>query len=291
MNIQKNIIGWYFSTPYFIYAILFFCIPLVWAIWLSTMDWNLISVTREWVGINNFIESIQSEKIQAAFWNSLKYMAVLIPLVLTTATVIGLVLYHLPQKIKGLYSVSFFIPYLTSGVAVSVMVRYFFNYGSVFNVFLRESFNLDIRWFQDPFWAFFIIVGLIVWKISGYYALIILAALDSIPKEIYDAASVDGVGKIQRFFRITIPMIVSSYSTVLVLVTGLIFGIFTEPFLLTGGGPLLATTSWYLELFNTSFIRFDSGLGASIAILNAIQIFVTIRLITWVMEKVDYNAN
>jgi len=184
-----------------------------------------------------------------------------------------------------------FIPYLTSGVAVSVVVRYFFSYSSLFNLFLREQLNLDIRWFQDPFWAFLIIVGIIVWKISGYYALIILAALESVPKEIYDAAALDGASNLLKFFRITLPMIVSSVSTVLVLLAGLVFGIFTEPYLLTGGGPLLSTTTWYLELYNMSFVRFESGQGAAIAILNAVQIFITLRLLTYVMDKLDYNSN
>ena len=288
---SKNRIGWTFSAPYIIYGLIFFCIPLVWAIWLSTMDWNLMSITRTWVGLQNFIDAVSGEKVQAAFFNSLKYMAVLLPSVMIIATAIALLLHNLPSKIKGIYSVSFFVPYLTSGVAVSVVVRYFFSYSSLFNVFLREQMGMDIRWFQSPFWAFAIIIGIVVWKISGYYALIILAALESIPQEIYDAAEVDGARGFAGFFRITLPMILSSISTVLVLLAGLIFGIFSEPYLLTGGGPLLSTTTWYLELYNTSFVRFDSGLGASIAILNAVQIFITIRLLTLVMDKLDYNAD
>jgi multiple sugar transport system permease protein len=288
---KKDIIGWLFSTPYFIYGIVFFLIPLIWAIWLSTMDWNLMSFNRNFVGLQNFISAIGDEKVRAAFLNSFKYMAVLLPAVLIFSTAIALLLSKLPKSIKGIYSVSFFIPYLTSSVAISVVVRYFFSYSSIFNVFLREKCNLDINWFQSPFWAFSIIVGLIVWKIAGYYALIILAALESVPQEIYDAAAVDGVTGFKKYIYITLPIILSSMTTVIVLVTGLIFGIFSEPYLLTSGGPLLATTTWHLELFNASFVRFDSGFGAAIAILNAIQIFISIRLITMIMDKFDYNSN
>ncbi|KGE70812.1 carbohydrate ABC transporter permease [Spirochaeta lutea] len=287
---ERTKIGVIFSTPYFVFAIVFFLIPLVWAVWLSTMDWNLMAIEKTWVGLGNYLSAFTSERVQAAFLNTFKYMAVLIPGVTIFATGIAVLLHNLPQSIKGVYSVSFFIPYLTSGVAVSVVVRYFFSYSSVFNTFLRDQLNVDVRWFQDPTPAFFIITGIIIWKISGYYALIILAALESIPKEIHDAAAVDGATGVQGFFRITLPMIVSSYSTVIVLLAGLIFGIFSEPFLLTGGGPNLATTSWYLELYTTSFVKFDSGMGAAIAILNAIQIFITIRLITYVLNKIDYNA-
>ena len=288
---SKDLIGWLFSTPYFIYGIIFFAIPLIWAIWLSSMDWNLMSFTKKFVGLQNFIDAVSNEKIHAAFFNTFKYMAVLLPAVLIFSTAIALLLSKLPKAIKGLYSVSFFIPYLTSGVAVSVIIRFFLSYSSLFNVFLREQLNLDIKWFQSPFWAFVIICGMIVWKISGYYALIILAALESVPQEIYDAAAIDGVTGFNKYKYITLPMILSSMTTVVVLVTGLIFGIFGEPFLLTGGGPFLATTTWTLELYNASFVRFDSGYGAAIALINAVQIFIVIGVITKVMNKLDYQSN
>lgn len=288
-SLQKNVMGWAFSTPYLAFALVFFAIPLVWALWLSTMDWNLMSVNRTWVGLQNFVKALTNERILAASLNTLWYILVLVPTVLGTSTFIAFVLHKLPRKIKGIFSVSFFIPYLTSGVAISVFVRYFFSYSSVLNTFLREQMDLDIRWFQDPGWAFLIIVGLIVWKISGYYALIILASLESIPPEVHDAADVDGATGFQKFFRITIPMITNSYSTVVILLVGLVFGIFSEPFLLTGGGPNLATTTWYLELFNTSFVRFESGMGAAVAILNAIQVFIMIRIISSLMSRIDHN--
>lgn len=288
--LEKDRVGWIFSAPYFAHGLFFFLIPLVWALWLSTMDWNLMSVHRSFVGFRNFIDAVLNVRVQAAFFNSLKYIVVLVPIVMTVSISIALLLHKLPHSVKGIYSVAFFIPYLTSGVAVSVVVRYFFNYSSVFNQFLRDRLRLDIKWFQDPFWAFAIIVGIVVWKISGYYALIVLAALDSIPKEVFDAAAVDGATGFHLFFKIILPMMVSSLSTVLLLLTGLIFGIFSEPYLLTGGGPNLSTTTWFLELFNTSFVRFESGLGAAIAIINAIQIFITIRLMSYVIDKFDYNA-
>lgn len=288
---KKDLIGWLFSTPYFIYAIILFLIPLLWAFWLSTMDWNLMSYTRDFVGFKNFTKAFTDEKIRAAFFNTFKYLAVLLPSILVFSTIIALLLSKLPKSIKGIYSVSFFIPYLTSGVAIAVFIRFFLSYSSVFNVFLREQLNLEIRWFQSPFWAFMIIIGMIVWKISGYYALIILAALESVPQDVYEAAALDGVTGFNKYRYITLPMILSSMTTIVVLATGLIFTVFGEPFLLTQGGPSLATTTWVLELFNASFVRFDSGYGAAIALLNAIQIFISIRIITKVMNRFDYNSN
>ena len=82
-------------------------------------------------------------------------------------------------------------------------------------------------------------------------------------------------------------MIIPTLTTVVVLAAGLAFGIFTEPYLLTGGGPNLATTTWQLEIYNTSFTNFQSGYGAAIAIANAVHIFVSIKIITFIMEKIN----
>lgn len=281
--------GWILSSPYLAWAFVFFLIPLVWAVWLSGMDWNLMALDKTWVGFGNFVEALTSPKVHAAFINSLKYIAFLMPMVMVSAMLTALLLNALPRGIKGFYSVSFFIPYLTSGVAVSVFIRYFFSYSSMFNIFLREKLDVDITWFQSPLWAFLIIIGVIAWKLSGYYALIFLAALEALPDEIMDAAEVDGANIFQKFFQIKLPMMISSISTVAVLLTGVTFGIFSEPYLLTGGGPSGATTTWYLELFNASFVRFESGLGASIAILNAVEIFIAIRLITMLADRLDHN--
>ena len=82
-------------------------------------------------------------------------------------------------------------------------------------------------------------------------------------------------------------MILPTLTTVLVLATGLAFGIFTEPYLLTGGGPNLSTTSWQLEIYNTSFTRFQSGYGAAMAIVSAVQIFITLRIVNFVADKLN----
>jgi multiple sugar transport system permease protein len=178
----------------------------------------------------------------------------------------------------------FFIPYLTSGVATSVMIKYVFSYNSALNIFLRNQFDIDINWMQSKA-AFWVLVGMIVWKMSGYYALFVLSAIESISADVYEAAAIDNCTGINKFFMITLPMITPTMTSVIVLAAGLSFQIFAEPFLLTGGGPSLDTTTWQLEIYNSSFVRFQAGYGAAMAIINAIQIFVTIKIITVIMNK------
>lgn len=284
---RSNLVGWLLNSPYLIYSIIFFLIPLIWAIWLSLMDWNLMSKNKKFVGLDNFKALFSDVKVRAAFINSYRYLLPIVLLCFVCGLVIALLVSKLPDKIKGFVAVLFFIPYLTSGVATSVVVKYFFNYNSVFNSFLRENFDLNINWLTDKRYAFAVMVGIVVWKMSGYYALFILSGIESIGADVNEACALDGSRGFHKLIHVTLPMIMPTLTTVLVLATGLAFGIFTEPFLLTGGGPDLSTTSWQLEIYNTSFTKFQSGYGAAMAIANAVQIFVTLRIINFFTDKLN----
>lgn len=284
---KNSFTGWMLNLPYLIYSFLFFLLPLLWAFWLSTMEWNLMSETRRFVGVQNFLRLFSDKRVQAAFINSYRYLVPIVILCFGAGLVIALLVSQLPDKIKGVAAVLFFIPYLTSGVATSVVVKYFFNYNSAFNVFLRDRSQLDVNWLSDGHFAFYIMVGIVVWKMGGYYALFLLSGIEGIDTDVNEACRLDGSHGFHKLFHITLPIIMPALTTVIVLATGLSFGIFTEPFLLTGGGPNLATTTWQLEIYNTSFTRFDSGYGAAMAIANALQIFATLRIINGAANRLN----
>lgn len=282
---QESILGWLFCSPYLAFSLVFFLIPLMWAFWLSTMDWNLMSDDKKFVGTGNFVNLFLDNKVQAAFVNSYRYLLPIVILCFAFGLAIALLVSNLPERIKGFVAVLFFIPYLTSGVATSVVVKYLLAYNSVFSVFLRERFGVDVNWLQDKRTAFAIMVILVVWKMSGYYALFILSAIEGISEDVKEACALDGSIGFHRLIHVTLPMITPTLTTVIVLATGLAFGIYTEPYLLTGGDPGLATTTWQLEIYNASFTRYQSGYAAAMAIVNAIQIFVTLRVINVVMDR------
>ena len=286
---KKSIMGWLLNAPYLVYSLIFFLIPLIWALWLSVMDWNLMSKNKVFVGLVNFKALFSDNRVRAAFINSYKYLVPIVILCFAGGLIIALLVSKLPDKIKGIVAVLFFIPYLTSGVATSVVVKYLFNYNSVLNSFLRDNFNLTINWLTDQKYAFGVMVAIVVWKMSGYYALFILSGIESINSDVNEACALDGSHGIHKLIHVTLPMIMPTLTTVIVLATGLAFGIFTEPFLLTGGGPNLTTTSWQLEIYNTSFTRFQSGYGAAMAIASAVQIFITLRIINFSTNKMNHK--
>ena len=284
MKRQKELGGWLLASPYLLSAIVFFLIPLGWSLSLVFFDWNLISPTRTYVGLGNFREAVTSPRVYNAFANTYKFMAIIVPGVLLASLCLALIVQHLPW-LKQFYAVGFFLPYLASGVAIGLVVRGLLSYDSPLNEFLRQIFGSSPRWLRDPSWATLVISFMIVWKFSGYYALIFLAGLQGIPRELYEAAALDGAGPFTQFRKITLPLLYPAFYTVLVLAVGLCFGIFTEPYVLTGGGPRFSTHTWQLEIYYQAFERFRAGYGATVAVLNAVATFVSVLLIRRVVES------
>ncbi len=283
---KGNAIAWLFNTPYIIYSVVFLFIPLGWAIWLALTDWNLMTPEYEFVGFKNFMDLFRDTKVQAAFWNAFHYLVPIVILSFIFGLGIALLVSHLPKKLKGIAAVMFFIPYLISGVSSAVLVKHLLSYNSMINVFLRDAFDININWLQSDA-AFWVLIAEIIWKLSGYYALFILAGIASIPEDVYEAADLDGCVGMKKTILITLPMITPTITSVIVLAAGVSFQIFAEPLLLTGGGPNMSTTTWLLEIYRTSFVSFRAGYGAAMAIVNAVQTFVVIQLVTWLMNKLN----
>jgi multiple sugar transport system permease protein len=152
------------------------------------------------------------------------------------------------------------------------------------NEFLRNSLGLDIDWLGSPFAALFVVAVIIAWKFTGYYALILTSGFESIGTEIYEAAMIDGVSPWQRFWKITFPLLYPALFTVLILSIGVTFGIFTEVYQLTGGGPNFATNTWQMEIFTRAFSNLQAGYASAIAIIASVVTFVSIFIIRKLLE-------
>jgi multiple sugar transport system permease protein len=284
MNKNTTKMGWLLASPYLIYSFIFFFVPLLWAVYLAFTNWNLISPNYETVGIKNFIDAFFSPSVRAAFFVTYKFMLLFVPIVIIGSLFLALIIHSLP-RLKGLFSVGYFLPYLASGVASSIVVKGILSYNSSFNDFLRKVFGLDIDWLGSPILAPLVIALMMAWKFVGYYALLFVSGLESIPKEVYEAAEIDGAVGWRRFWYITIPMLYPSFYTVTILAVGLMFGIFTEPYVLTKGGPDYATHTWQLEIYNQAFEKLNAGYGTAVAIINSIVTFASILVFRKVLEK------
>lgn len=284
MKKQNNKLGWLFTSPYLIFTLIFFLLPLLWSVWLAVTDWNMISPRINFVGLDNFIAAFRNPAIQAAFVVTYKFLLVFVPLALALSMMIALLVNSLP-RLKGLYMVAFFLPYLSSGVVTSLIVKGLLSYNGPLNTFLREQWGMNIDWLGDPGTSIFIVSLMIAWKMSGYYGLILISGLTSINQEIYEAAAIDGASKWTTFWKITFPMLYPAFFTVTVLAVGISFGIFTEVYQLTGGGPNFATNTWQMEIYNQAFVNLKSGYASAIALMAAVVTFASIGVIRTMLEK------
>lgn len=281
---KNNKLGWIFSSPYLIYTSIFFLIPLIWSAWLSITNWNMMSPDIHFVGFGNFISAVRSPGVIAAFFVTFKFLLIFVPMAVILSLMIATLVNGLP-KFKGLFLVAFFLPYLSSGVVTSLIVKGMLSFNGPFNTFLRDNFNLNIDWLGKPISALFVISFMIAWKMSGYYALIFISGLASINDELYEAAAIDGAGKWKSFWKVTIPMLYPALYTVLVLAVGTSFGIFTEVYQLTGGGPNFGTNTWQMEIYNQAFVNLNSGYASAIALISAVVTFASIGIFRKMMEK------
>lgn len=277
-------IGWMLISPYLIFGVVFFLIPLAWTFYLAFTDWNLISPKYEFVGISNFIQILKDVKVHKTFFTTYKFFLLFVPAVLICSMLEALVIYHIP-KFKSVFIIGFFLPYLASGVASSVVVRGLLSYESGINTWIRSTFGVNINWLNSTALAPMVIALIMVWKFSGYYALIIESGLESIPVDVYEAANLDGAVGLRRFFSITLPLLYPAFYTVAILATGVVFHIFTEPYLLTNGGPNGATNTWVLQIYEEAFNKLNTGYGSAIAIVAATVTFLSIGLIRKILEK------
>lgn len=281
---NKNGVGWVLISPYLVFGMIFFLIPLLWTLYLAFTDWNLISPKYNMVGIENFLKAVTDTKVHKAFFTTYKFFILFVPVVIICSMCEALVIYHMP-RFKTVFIIGFFLPYLASGVASSVVVRGLLSYDSAINAWIRHTFGVNLNWLNSSVLAPMVIALIMIWKFSGYYALIIESGLESIPTEVYEAADLDGATGFQRFFKITLPLLYPAFYTVSILATGVVFHIFTEPYLLTNGGPSGATTTWVLQIYDEAFNKLNTGYGSAVAIIAALITFLSIGLIRKVLEK------
>lgn len=280
---KNNKLGWFLSSPYIIFSIIFFFLPLLWSIWLSVTDWNMISPDINFIGLDNFIKAVKSPAIHSSFFVTYEFLIIFVPMALLLSMIVAMLVHHLP-KFKGLYMVIFFLPYLSSGVVSSLVVKGLLSYNGPVNKMLREYFSFDVNWLQTPHTVIPIISLMIAWKMSGYYGLILLSGLQNINTEIYESALLDGANRWETFWKITFPMLYPALYTVLILAIGVSFGIFTEVYQLTGGGPDYATNTWQMEIYNQAFVNLNSGYASAIALISSVVTFLSIGILRKLIE-------
>jgi len=264
-----------FLAPSAVPMLLFVFVPMFGALLVSASSWNLIG-DFEFIGIDNYIKLLTSEKTLLVFGNSFYYVAGYLPSVFLIGLLFALAL---NTKVKGRFAfrAAFFLPVVTSWIAVSIVWRWLLNPSNgVVNTIL-ESVGIDgPGWWTDPVWAMPAIIIASAWKDIGFVTIILLAGLQNINQDHIEAAMLDGANWFKRLFSVVLPML--SPSIFFVFVISMINGIqvFDQVYAMTGGGPGDSTRVVMQQIYDLSFRYGKAGEAAALSWL----LFIVIMLVT-----------
>jgi multiple sugar transport system permease protein len=270
-NPEQQSEAYLFLLPSLIGLVLFVLVPIVGSFALSFLEWNLLSPPK-FVGLRNYLQLVTQDSVfRTVLGNTFYYALTIVPLQL----VLGLLMaVALNQGIRGLavYRVIYFMPVVTNIVAAALVFQWLLNrdFGLVSSWFwqLAEATKWPIAppdWLNSSFWAKPAVVLLTLWKNVGFTMVIYLAALQTVPEALYDAAKVDGASSSQRFRFVTIPLVSSTTFFLLVIQMIGAFQLFAEPYVMTRGGPAQATLSIVYYIYQNAFNFQQMGKAAAIA--------------------------
>ncbi len=287
LKTQKKIMPLLFLIPGMAFFLIFQVYPLLQGFQMSFFNWQIMpGKVSEFIGLDNYIRAFNDPIFGRAFKNTLIYAVVTVPAQMALAMAAAVLLNALPKG-KVLFRVLYYLPVITSWVIVSILIRYMFqspqglvNY---YLVVVLHLFKEPLPWLRDANLAFVPILILGVWKGIGWSMVIFLAALAGIPKELQEAASIDGATPWKSFWHITIPLIRPTivYTLVMLLIGG--FNVFISVYLITGGGPRQMTEVMLSYAYHQAFDNLDFGYGAALSYLMAFMIiamsFLQIKLL------------
>jgi multiple sugar transport system permease protein len=280
----------FFATPSMIGLALFTIFPIVMSLVIAFFRWPAVG-TREFAGLGNFTSLFQDAVFRRTLFNTLLFVVLYLPINLVVS--VGLAVWISP-RITGrrLLRVVFFLPVVTPMVANAIVWRLIYQPDGLIDGTLRSVTGTHApNFLGERGWAMLAVVAMSVWQGFGYNMLVFSAALDAIPQQITDAAQLDGAGPWRLFFRVTLPMISPSlfFATTMTLITS--FQVFTQPFLLTGGGPGVETETLMMFVYNQGFSIYQFGLASAAAwILFVLILGVTAAQFAGQRRWVNYDV-
>jgi multiple sugar transport system permease protein len=275
-----------FLAPSMLGLLAFTAFPIVASLLLGFFDWPVIG-DHVFTGLKNYQNLLTSAEFKTAVINTIVFVVLYVPLNIVIS--LGLAVWISPRiRPRGLYRTIFFIPVVTPVVANAAIFSLILAPNGLIDSLMQTWFGVQApNFLGSKTWAMPAVVMLSIWQGFGYNMLVFSAALDNVPTSLTEAATIDGAGPSARFFRIVLPLITPSifFAVVLTLISS--FQVFTQAYVLTGGGPGNATTTMVLYLYEQGFQFYKLGLASAIAwvlfiIILVITIFQFIGQRKWV---------
>lgn len=288
MNYYKKITPYLFILPAFIVLVVFFFIPFFQTIGLSFFDYSSSIYNPSFAGIDNYIKLFKEPIFYKVMFNTFMYLIIAVPFLVIFPLFIAILI---NQKIKGitLYKILIYLPVIVSIVVAAIAFKWLYSTQGVLN-YILSIFNINsIGWLTDTKWALFSVAIVTIWKGVGYYMMIYLASLMSVPQDLYEACDIDGANFFKKHLTVTIPHIMPTIALVTTISTISAMKVFAEIYVMTKGGPLNSSKTIVYYIYERAFENLDLGYASALAVilLVIVMLFSLINILCF--EKNKYN--
>ena len=281
-------LGLLFAGPYMVFLAALFAYPLGLAVWISVHRYFFAApgaqVDRPFVGFNNYKTVLSDPAVRKSFLNVGEFLVINVPLTVVLALVLATALNSVVH-LRSFLRTSYYIPYVTASVALVAVWLFLFSQDGMVNHLLGPAAPKP-SWLVNSGLAMPVIALFVTWKQLGFFILLYLAALQGVSKELYEAASIDGAGRVRSFLSITVPGVrpVTTLAVILATITGA--NLFTEPYLLTnGGGPDGASTSPVFVMYQKGIEQGNPDVAAAIGVILVVVVLLISLIYRRVLER------
>lgn len=276
----KKYTPYLFLLPAFVVLLFFFFIPFFETVILSFNDYGTNIYNPNFVGVDNYIKLMNSPIFYKVMLNTFIYLFVAVPVLAILPLFIAILI---NQKIRGatLYKILIYLPVIVSIVVAAIAFKWLYAQNGVLN-YVLELFGLNpAGWLTDPQWSLYSVIIVTIWKGIGYYMMIYLAALMSVPNELYEACDIDGAGFFRKHLTVTIPHIMPTIALVSTISAISAMKVFAEIYVMTKGGPLNSSKTIVYYIYERAFENLDLGYASalSVVLLVVVMIFSLINIL------------
>ncbi len=291
MSVEEKA-AWAFIAPALIAIGAFFVLPMVGALALSFTDFDIYALADNanlrFIGAENYMRLFNNPLFWRAIGATLWFVVLGTPLSIAASLAAALLVNARAVRLRPIWRVALFAPYVTTLVATAVVWRYLLHtrYGMI--NFGLDSIGLPrVDWLGDPHWAMPAVLLFVIWKTFGYNMLIFLAVLQTAPQDLHDAARVDGAGAWMRFRHVTLPAIAPAVVLVSIVSMAGFFQLFAEPYVMTQGGPAQSTVTVLYFMYEEGFKWWNLGSASAVAFILFLFIFAVAMLQFWAARRLE----
>jgi len=285
-RLRENIAGWIFVGPMLIGTALFTLLPILASVLISFTDWSLIQGIDgiRFVGLDNFVDLTKDQTFITSFQNNFILMLA-IPITMAISLLLGIAI-NSGVFFKDFFKIIYFMPYISSVVGVAIVFQVLFHpsLGPINQFLINIGIDNPPKWLADIHYSLPSVMLILIWTQIGFNMIIYIAGLQNIPKDLYEAASIDGANAWQKFRNITLPLV--SSTSFFLLVTGVVysFKVFDLIAVLTAGGPAHSSSVMVYYLYDVAFTNLKTGYASAIAMVLFLCVLV-ITVLQWIGQR------